>query len=1777
MFRCGSVARVRQALALVALVAGFVLADSASGQSDPPAAPAIGAVHAGDEALTVVWEAPSGVTGITAYDVRYILTSADETVNSNWRVAEDVRAGGPRHYVLTGLTNDSGYDVQVRAVTDTDGAWSATVAGTPAEFGDSRPTAAALPLDVPLGGVIGTPSDRDLFRFTLPRKAGLLLFTRGGLDTAGVLYNSDGEALAVNDDEVEFEELNFLIATVKDAGTYYLDVEGYGRHTGSYTVYAETIIDTTGIDDAQVVAVDGVRNGMIDMRGDEDYFQFTLSEETDLVLRTGPPLVDTVGELLDGNGTSITANDDGFALGDPLQFLMRRKLAAGDYYVKVKASSRDETGRYSFHVETVTEPGSAIADALSLGFEELAAGRIDPSTDPDYFRIDLSEATHVLARAVSNTVDIDGALLDTNGDAVDANVFEHAYTADGPMGFMLSDRLEAGAHYIKVTRSGGDSTGGYAIRMLEDEEMNEVVADCSALTAPFSDPLSGCQWHLKNTGQLGGRSGEDIRVEDVWAGGNMGAGIGVAVVDNGLDEAHPDLAENVDAARGHDYTGGDGLLDHGDSGGTAAAGVIAARDNGLGGRGVAPRATVYGYNLLGNRSAANEADAMTRNMAATAASNNGWGPPDGPGLDPARATWEMAVDTGVETGYGGKGVVYVWAGGNGGPLDNSNFDGYANYYGVVAVCAVDHRGRRSTYSERGANLWICAPSSDFFRGGPGIFTTTNYGRYGNGFGGTSAAAPTVAGVVALVRAANPALTWRDVKLILAASARKNHSSSSGWRTGASKYGASGRYSFNHEYGFGVVDAKAAVDLAGGWENLPPFIETDPVEAAPNLAIPDATANANGTSNPGATVTSTVTIGTEVEFIEFVEVVADFEARSFRDLQVELVSPSNKVSTLAVPYPGLDDNLRPFGIDPDFRFGSARHLGEDPAGTWTLRVRDHVDVDRATLKSWRLKLYGHRSTPGAPPILLATPGRRSLTVAWLAPSIIGASEVTSYDVRTIRSDAADKADRRWTVEQGVGTPGTLSHTVTGLLDGVEYAVQVRGVNAKGGGAWSASATATTLPNRAPRPVGSLAGLDLQVGDGPEEVDVSSAFQDLDDDTLTYDASSSAPAVAAAAVSGSRVRLTPAGPGTATITVTATDIAGSNTPATQRFVVRVEGRRGVTISTAALSVGEGSRSSYTVALDSQPTSEVTVTPVVPANRDLSVDPTELTFTTVDWRVPRTVFVEAATDTDTASDAPVTISHRVTGADYGSVSASSVVVTIVEADTSTLSVETAAASESAGTLAFEVSLSRSSTSEITVDYATSDGSGPAVARAGSDYEETRGMLTFPVGSTAARQIVVDITDDAVDEEEEETFRLTLRNPRHASLAGGGSMLQVVGTIRDDDDPEVEVSFGSASYDVTEGGTVDVVVRLNRDPERDLDIDLVRTHHGDAAAADYSGVPRSVTFGPGVTAQEFLFAATDDTEEDDGEAVVLSFVSLPSRVTAGGVDKTTLAIQDNDDSGPDPGPGPGPGPGGGPPPGDDDEDGDGDGDDNGDEDGDDNGDEDGDDNGDDEDDDGGGGQPPPPPPPSGPPAADFTLTAECAGDLCRARTDVPVTFEDTSTGRVLSRRWDFGDGTASRNRRIDHAWSSPGFYEVTLSVGDGTMVSTATRKFLVEANDPAGTCVSDAETLCLQDSRYSVAVEWRTADGRSGPGSVVHAGTNDSGLFTFFSGENWEILIKVLDGCALNGHVWVYGASTTDLGYTIRVTDTVTGAVTEYGNEPGLPAPAITDATAFPEGCRR
>ena len=87
----------------------------------------------------------------------------------------------------------------------------------------------------------------------------------------------------------------------------------------------------------------------------------------------------------------------------------------------------------------------------------------------------------------------------------------------------------------------------------------------------------------------------------------------------------------------------------------------------------------------------------------------------------------------------------------------------------------------------------------------------------------------------------------------------------------------------------------------------------------------------------------------------------------------------------------------------------------------------------------------------------------------------------------------------------------------------------------------------------------------------------------------------------------------------------------------------------------------------------------------------------------------------------------------------------------------------------------------------------------------------------------------------------------------------------------------------------------------------------------------------------------------------------------------------------------------------------------------------------------------------------------------------------------------------------------------------------------------------------------------------GETGLAQVVPFGSDDSGLLYFFSPNNWEMLIKVLDGCPLNSHFWVFAAATTNVEYTLRVTDTETGVVKEYWNPLGNAAPSITDTSAF------
>lgn len=464
-----------------------------------------------------------------------------------------------------------------------------------------------------------------------------------------------------------------------------------------------------------------------------------------------------------------------------------------------------------------------------------------------------------------------------------------------------------------------------------------------------TDPLFPSQWHLSNTGQSGGTSGQDINVVPAWDAGYTGNGVNIAVVDDGLQHTHPDISPNYNSAFSWDFIGDDGdpTPASTDGHGTSVAGVAAASADGSScGVGAAYNAGLAGLRLIpddGLTVDADEADALTYDYGNNHIYNNGWGSPDSGTLAGPGALAQTAIEDGIANGRSGKGSIYVWAAGNGQLLnDNVNYDGYANSRFTIAVGAVDNKGEQASYSEPGAALLVTAPSSGSTAGIP---TTDLLGADGystgdctsetSGFGGTSSSAALVSGVVALMLEANPNLGWRDVQHILVETAVKNHPGDPGWAVNG------GGFNINHKYGFGRIDASAAVNLAKDWTNVGD-VYTVNVAKAVGLPIPDN--NATG-------VTSSINISEEF-MLEHVEVVFTATHPYRGDLEVVLTSPSGTQSVLALKRTiDANDNY------DSWKFMTVLNWGEYSAGNWTLQVSDKALNDIGTFVSWELNLYG----------------------------------------------------------------------------------------------------------------------------------------------------------------------------------------------------------------------------------------------------------------------------------------------------------------------------------------------------------------------------------------------------------------------------------------------------------------------------------------------------------------------------------------------------------------------------------------------------------------------------------------------------------------------------------------------------------------------------------------------------------------------------------------------------------------------------------------------------
>ncbi len=366
---------------------------------------------------------------------------------------------------------------------------------------------------------------------------------------------------------------------------------------------------------------------------------------------------------------------------------------------------------------------------------------------------------------------------------------------------------------------------------LDIDEIRELKVDAVSGTTKkstiVSKTLVASQWYLKGSVSDSSNSGFDINVDQAW-NYTKGAGIKVAVIDTGFDLKHSDInyynqgydvVTNLSSAQAPQSSK--------ENHGTAVAGIIAAKDNEFGVVGVAPEAQIIPIRLIAEDGEVYVSDIIDAHNKAieygATIINNSWGSydpttPDGYVSQLTELENQLYEEL-AEEANNGKGVVVVFAAGNSGE-GNFNRAPEARDENNFAVGAIDSLGKRASYSVYGGELDVVAPGGDSSKA---IVTTdrrdvkiknlkTNKakvyilgydrGDYAMNFKGTSASAPVVAGIAALVWAANPNLTASEVKQIIKDSARRDFNPSYSFGGG-----------FNQEFGYGLVDAGAAVEAA----------------------------------------------------------------------------------------------------------------------------------------------------------------------------------------------------------------------------------------------------------------------------------------------------------------------------------------------------------------------------------------------------------------------------------------------------------------------------------------------------------------------------------------------------------------------------------------------------------------------------------------------------------------------------------------------------------------------------------------------------------------------------------------------------------------------------------------------------------------------------------------------------------------------------------------------------------------------------------------------------
>lgn len=709
----------------------------------------------------------------------------------------------------------------------------------------------------------------------------------------------------------------------------------------------------------------------------------------------------------------------------------------------------------------------------------------------------------------------------------------------------------------------------------------ELALPLAPLAEP-TDPLYATQWHLKNLGTnvAGGVAGVDIGIVAHWTSlGTIrtGTGINVAVVDDGLDLTHPDLAAGVRTDIDSDPAGGDSDPSHsdplGDGHGTVVGGLIGARANAVGGVGVAYGSSLVGVKMFLDGGATQTAVAAALGHRATATSdvihvsNNSWGPRLG-GTDTADldSLSLAALTAGVDQGRGGRGTIYVFAAGNSRVVyddlgfavgnDTLDYNRYGSNRRVIAVGALKSNGTVASYSEPGIGLLLCAPGGDGTNGamvstdwqGDNGFQTGDYTQQDppadpnaddvlpNSYeaNGTSFAAPLVSGAAALLLEANPLLSWRDVPHVLAHSATPI----AGVLNGAG-------LRFHADYGAGRLNVAGALALAATWTPLPPEASVTASGSAAALPIPD----------DGTMVSKDIVIAADGDFtVERADLTVSMTHTWRGDVEFRLVAPSGTVA--AVTRRPADDTANLLS----WTFSSVRTMGEAAAGTWRIEARDLATDDTGTLDACTLTLYGYRPyqapvlTRIFPSAVLVTQPTTTVSVENSQPAtseggdLLGAMTLGATVNATVARDAVGWASASIPAATfaALGGPGTYSVSLANP--------QVRGVNYALAGGGSGSINLTVRATNAVPVVATVAN--GAVVAGFPTTSGAASFTDADGDAMRYRLGT-APLNGTADVDllTGVVTYTPliSSMGSDSLTVIATDGMGDSAPVTITYAV------------------------------------------------------------------------------------------------------------------------------------------------------------------------------------------------------------------------------------------------------------------------------------------------------------------------------------------------------------------------------------------------------------------------------------------------------------------------------------------------------------------------------------------------------------------------------------------------------------------------------------------------